>query len=122
MIALFVPTESARAAEIPSLLKWARMLIDDDDPNATDCRLSGVCSRMALEYHLHELCSRIGPPKGERWHNFAIRLMKAGAFTMDDYRHVRRIMRLAAKSVHGKPFCKFRAKLLLEMVSEIVES
>ena len=123
MIALFIPSESASGGGNTQVAaKWAEMANRDDEPNVTDCRLGGRCSRMAMEYHLRELCRRIGPPNGERWHNFAIRLMKAGTLTMDQYRHVRRIMRLAAKSVHGKPFCKFRAKLLLEMVTEIVES
>ena len=75
---------------------------------------------MALEFHLAELCRLHGPPTGTCWHNCAVRLLKAGLFTMSDYRAVRRIARLAAKAVHGKPFDLERAKALFESVQTFV--
>jgi hypothetical protein len=121
MIALYRPPDRfAGSADIPALLRWAKLLIDDNG-ESVDFRLSGVCSRLAFEFRLHDLCREHRPPKGDKWHSFAIRLMKVGVLTLDQYRHVRRIARLAARAVHGKPFCRHRAKLLLEMVQEFIE-
>jgi hypothetical protein len=123
MIALYrEPSHFAGASDIPALLQWAETLVESDDAPAVDYRVAGVCLRLAFEFRLHDLCRDHGPPKGEKWHSFAIRLLKVGVFTMDDYRHVRRINRLAARAVHGKPFDRFRAKVLLELVTEFLES
>jgi hypothetical protein len=75
---------------------------------------------MAYEFNLHELCRQHGPPKGHRWHSFAIRLYKAGVFSIGQYRDGRRIARLGQKAVHGKPFDAERARALCEMVSEFI--
>ena len=103
-------------AEIPKLLEYAAMVIENE-LSAVETRLAGIACRLALEFHLRELCRRHGPSQGERWHNFAVRLLKCRVLTMDDYRRVRRIAQLAADAVHGKRWNRERAKQLFEAVS-----
>ncbi len=121
MICLFCPPEMDRIKQVTDLLTWAAFRIEDELASDIDIRLAGVAARMAFEFHLRDLCRQRELPKGERWHNFAVRLLKAGVFTMAEYRHVRRIARLAAKAVHGKPFDIERARELLAKVVEFVE-
>jgi hypothetical protein len=113
------PELDYRGVQIPSLLNWAAFTLADE-PSPAEIRLAGVAARMAVEFHLAELCRQHGPPKGERWHHYALRLLKVRVFTMGDYRQCRRIARLAAKAVHGKPFEIERARDLFERVSEFV--
>lgn len=120
MIRLLHAPAVNRAAEVADLLSWAEVTIDNELASAVELRLAGVATRLAFEFHLHEMCSRIGPPKGGCWHNFAVRLLKAGHFDMGDYRHVRRINRMAARSVHGKPWGRERAAALFQVVQEFV--
>jgi hypothetical protein len=121
MITLFVPDACHESRDVASLLDWADQRIDDPLSSPVDLRMAGVAARMALEFHLHELCRLHAPPSGNCWHDFAIRLMKAGYMSMAEYRHGRRIMRLAIKAVHGKPWDRERAGRLLELVTEFVE-
>jgi hypothetical protein len=106
--------------DVAGLLEWASMRLNNSLASAVDVRLAGVAARLAFEFHLAELCRQHGPPKGIRWHSYAIRLLKAGVFTMSDYRAARRISRLACKAVHGKPFDRTRAGMLYAAVSEFV--
>jgi hypothetical protein len=121
MITVFVPDACQESRDVASLLDWAAERIDDGLASPVDLRMAGVAVRMAFEFHLHELCRLHAPPSGGCWHNFAIRLMKAGHLSMDEYRHGRRIMRLATKAVHGRPWSRERAGRLLELVREFVE-
>jgi hypothetical protein len=121
MIRLFeAPELCHRGAQIPRLLEWAELTLDDELAGPVEIRLSGVAARLAFEFHLAELCRQHGPPKGIRWHSYAIRLLKCGVFTIDDYKTARRISRLACKAVHGKPFDRTRAGMLYAAVSEFV--
>jgi len=107
--------------DVAGLLEWSAGRLDDPDANPVQIRLAGVAARLAFEFHLAELCRQHGPPKGIRWHSYAIRLLKAGVFTMGDYKSARRIARLACKAVHGKPFDRTRAKMLFAAVSSFVQ-
>jgi hypothetical protein len=107
--------------DVAGLLEWSASALDDPEASAVQLRLAGVAMRLAFEYHLAELCRQHGPPKGVKWHSYAIRLYKVGVFTMEDYRHARLINRLAAKAVHGKPFGRERAQRLFAAVSEFVQ-
>ena len=106
--------------DVAGLLEWAELTLGDELACPVQIRLAGVAARLAFEFHLAEICRRIGPPKGIRWHSYAIRLLKCGVFTMDDYKSARRISRLACKAVHGKPFDRTRAGMLYAAVSEFV--
>ena len=122
MIRLFQCPGVDRCAESADLLAWADGMIQNELATAVEIRLAGVAARMAFEFYLAELCREHGPPKGEKWHHFALRLMKAGIFTMGDYRKARRIARVASKAVHGKPFGVERAEELFEAVSGFIQS
>jgi hypothetical protein len=106
--------------DVTGLLEWAATALDNPDANAVQIRLAGVAARLAFEFHLAELCRQHGPPKGIRWHSYAIRLLRAGVFTMSDYRAARRISRAAIKAVHGKPFDRERAGMHYAAVTEFV--
>ena len=107
--------------DVAGLLEWAANALDDAEASMVQIRLAGVATRLAFEFHLAELCRQHGPPKGTKWHRYAIRLFKLGVLTMRDYRHARLINRLAAKAVHGKPFCRERAQRLLAAVSSFIQ-
>ena len=122
MITLFVPaSQAAGAVQVADLLYWAENALHDGCSDV-EARLAGAAARMAFEFHLHDLCRQHGPPKGQRWHSFAVRLYKCGVLSMGQYRDARRIARLGQKAVHGKPFDAERARLLLERVEAFVIS
>jgi hypothetical protein len=106
--------------DVAGLLEWAAGRLDDPGASLVQIRLAGAASRMAFEFHLAGLCRVVGPPRGIKWHNYAVRLLKCGEFDMAHYRAARRISRLAIKAVHGMPFDRERALRLLAMVTEFV--
>ena len=106
--------------DIPSLLEWSESTLANPQAGAVEVRLVGMATRLAFEWHLAELTDRLAPPRGIKWHAKAIRLMKAGHIDMATYRRTRQIERLACKAVHGKPFCRTRAAMLLAAVRDFV--
>jgi hypothetical protein len=106
--------------DVTGLLEWSEATLANPLAGAVELRLVGMATRLAFEWHLAELTDKLPPPRGIKWHAKAIRLMKAGAFDMATYRRTRQIARLAAKAVHGKPFCRTRAKMLLAAVREFI--